>query len=50
MSANETVFRDHQWKKTYIRKMKNIYAYICEDEEEERELKNLHCTNGMQMQ
>jgi len=37
-------------KKTYIRKMKNIYTYICEDEEEEREFKNLHCTNGMQMQ
>ena len=37
-------------KKTYIRKTKNIYAYIGEDEEEEREFKNLHCTNGMQMQ
>ena len=28
-------------KKTYIRKTKNIYAYICEDEEEEREFKKL---------
>ena len=36
-------------KKTYIRKTKNIYAYICEDEEEESS-RNLHCTNGMQMQ
>ena len=28
-------------KKTYIRKTKNIYAYICEDEEEQRECKKL---------
>ena len=28
-------------KKTYIRKTKNIYAYICEDEEEKREFKKL---------
>ena len=28
-------------KKTYIKKTKNIYAYICEDEEEEREFKKL---------
>ena len=28
-------------KKIYIRKTKNIYAYICEDEEEEREFKKL---------
>jgi len=30
-----------QGKKTYIRKTKNIYAYICKDEEEEREFKKL---------
>ena len=42
MSANEIVLRDHQCKeKKYIRKTKNIYAYICEDEEEEREFKKL---------
>ena len=51
MSANETVLRDHQCKeKNIYKKNENIYAYICEDEEEEREFKNLHCTNGMQMQ
>jgi len=51
MPANETMLRDHQCKeKNIYKKNENIYAYICEDEEEERELKNLHCTNGMQMQ
>ena len=39
---NERVLRDtNARKKTYIRKTKNIYAYICEDEEEEREFKKL---------
>jgi len=42
MSANEIVLRDHQCKeKNIYKKNENIYAYICEDEEEERELKKL---------
>ena len=42
MSANETVLRDHQCKeKNIYKKNENIYAYICEDEEEEREFKKL---------
>ena len=42
MSANEIVLRDHQCKeKNIYKKNENIYAYICEDEEEEREPKKL---------
>jgi len=42
MPANEIVFRDHQCKgKNIYKKNENIYAYICEEEEEERELKKL---------
>ena len=42
MSANETVLRDHQCKeKNIYKKNENIYAYICEDEEEKREFKKL---------
>ena len=42
MPANETVLRDHQCKgKNIYKKNENIYAYICEDEEEERELKKI---------
>ena len=42
MSANETVLGDHQCKeKNIYKKNENIYAYICEDEEEEREFKKL---------
>jgi len=45
MSANETVLRDHQCKeKNIYKKNENIYAYICEDEEEGRELKKLTLT------
>jgi len=42
MSANETMLRDHQCKeKNIYKKNENIYAYICEDKEEEKELKKL---------
>jgi len=42
MPANEIVLRDHQCKEKNIYKQnENIYAYICEDEEEEREVKKL---------
>jgi len=42
MPANEIVLRDHQCKeKNIYKKNENIYAYICENEEEERELKKL---------
>jgi len=42
MPANEIVLRDHQCKeKNIYKKNENIYAYICEDEEEERKLKKL---------
>jgi len=42
MLTNEIVLRDHQCKeKNIYKKNENIYAYICEDEEEEKELKKL---------
>jgi len=45
MSINEIVLRDHQCKeKNIYKKNENIYAYICEDEEEERKLKKLTLT------
>jgi len=42
MPANEILLRDHQCKeKNIYKKNENIYAYIWEDEEKERELKKL---------